>query len=140
MIGIMKSGELGSAHAGAASRWVARVGVPRVLILVAAALVLTNIPLTRYKSGGHPAYVWSSLTVLLALWQIWRHGRFAWAALTMATALTLFLDGLAIAGVVDTGLPGWWIPITSTADILALAILLSPSIRSWIAKQPATAH
>lgn len=136
----MKSGELGSAHGAAASRWVARVALPRVLILAVAALVLTNIPLTRYRSGGHPDYIWSSLAVLLALWQIWRHGRFAWAALTVATALTLLLYGLAIAAVINTGLPGWWIPITSTADILALAILLSPPIRRWVAKQPAPAH
>ena len=140
MIDIIKSDELGSAHAGAASRWVSRVAVPPVLIPAAGVLVLTNIPLTRYHSGGHPDYVWSSLTVLLTLLRIWRHGRFSWAALTVATALTLLLYGLAIAGVINTGLPGWWIPITSTADILALAILLSPSIRRWVAKQPAPAH
>jgi hypothetical protein len=140
MIGIMTSGESGSAHAGAASHRVAWLGVPRALILVAAALVLTNIPLSRYQSGGHPAYVWSSLAVLLLLWQIWRHGRFAWAVLTVATVLTLFLYGLAIGGVINTGMPEWWIPIMSTADILALVILLSPSIRHWVAKQPVRAH
>ena len=32
--------------------------------------------------------------------------------------------------------PGWWIPITGAADILALAILLSPPIRHWVAKKP----
>jgi hypothetical protein len=140
MIGIMKSGELGSAHAGTASRWVTRVAVPRVLIPAAAALVLTNIPLTRYHSGSHPDCVWSFLAVLLALWRIWRHGHFAWAVLTVATALTLLLYGLAIARVINTSLPGWWIPIASTADILTLAVLLSPSIRRWVAKQPAPAH
>jgi hypothetical protein len=140
MIGIMKSGELGSAQAGTASCWGARVTVPQVLIPAAAALVLTNVPLTGYHGGGHADYVWSSLAVLLTLWRIWRHGRLAWVALTVAAALALFLYGLAIAGVINTGLPGWWIPITSTADILALAILLSPSIRRWVAKQPAPAY
>jgi hypothetical protein len=139
MIGIVKSGEPGSGHAGAASRRAARVAFPRVLILAAAALVLTNMPLARYRSGGQPDFVWSSAGVLLALWQIWRHGRLAWAFLTVATAVALLLYGLSIAGVINTGLPGWWIPITSAADILALAILLSPPIRRWVAKQPAPA-
>ena len=139
MIGIMKSRELGSGHAEAPSRWVARVVGPRVLILTVAALVLTNIPLARYRSGGHPDYVWPSLAVLLMLWQFWRHGRSAWAVLTVATAVTLLLYGLSIAGVINLGLPGWWIPITSVANILALAILLSPPIRRWVAKKPAPA-
>jgi hypothetical protein len=139
MIGIMKSGELGSGHAGAASGWVARVAVPQVLILATAALVLTNIPLTGYRSGGQPDYVWSSLGVLLALWQIWRHGRLAWAALTAATAAALLFYGLSVAGVINTGLPGWWIPVTGAADIAALVILLSPPVRRWVTRQPAPA-
>jgi hypothetical protein len=108
---------------------------PRVLILATAALVLTNIPLARY-GNGQPNYVWPSVSVLVTLWQIWRHGRLAWAFLTVATAVTLLLYGLSIAGVIRTGLPGWWIPITGAANILALAILLSPPIRRWVAKQP----
>jgi hypothetical protein len=138
-MGVMNSGELGSGHAGAASPWIARVAVPRVLILVTAALVLTNIPLTRYRNGGQPDFVWASLSVLLVLWQIWRHRRFAWAVLIVATAATLVLYGLSIAGVTNTGLPGWWIPITGAADIAALVILLSPPIRGWVARQPAPA-
>jgi hypothetical protein len=59
--------------------------------------------------------------------------------LTAATAVALLLYGLSIAGVISTGLPGWWIPITGAADILALAILLSPTIRRWVARQPAPA-
>jgi capsular polysaccharide biosynthesis protein len=39
--------------------------------------------------------------------------------------------------VLDAGLPGWWILITGAADILALAILLSPRIRRWVAKKAA---
>jgi hypothetical protein len=140
MIGIVNSGEVGSGHAGRASNWLARVSVPRVLIPAVAVLVLTNIPLSRYHSGGHLAYVWSSLAVLLILWRIWRHGRLAWGALTAATAITLILYGLAIVGVINTSLPGWWISITGTADIVALAILLSPSVRRWLAEQPDPAH
>jgi hypothetical protein len=136
MIAIMNSGEPGSGYAEAPSRRVTRVGDPRVLILTVAALVLTNIPLARYRSGGQPDYVWPSLSVLLTLWQFWRHGRISWAALTVATAVTLLLYGLSIAGVINLGLPGWWIPIASAANILALAILLSPPIRRWVAKQP----
>ncbi len=133
----MTPAELGSAPAKAASGWAARVTSPRVLILDAAALVLTNIPLTRYRSGGQPSYFWSSLSVLLAVWRLWDHRRLAWAALTAATAAALLFYGLSVAGVINTGLPGWWIPITGAADILALAILLSPPIRRWVAKQPA---
>jgi hypothetical protein len=96
--------------------------------------VLTNIPLTRYGSGGDPGYFWSSLSVLVAVWQLWDHRRLAWVALTAATSGTLLLYGLSVAGVINTGLPGWWIPITGAADILALAILLSPPIRGWVAK------
>jgi hypothetical protein len=139
IIGIMKPGELGSGHAEAASHRVARMAAPRVLILAAAALMLTNIPLTRYGSGGQPDYVWSSVGVLLAVWQIWDHGRLAWAALTVATAVALLFYVLFIAGVINTGLPGWRIPVTGAADILALAILLSPPIRRWVARQPAPA-
>jgi hypothetical protein len=140
MIGIMRSGELGSGPAGAPSGRVARVAVPQVLILAAAALVLTNIPLSRYRSADQPDYVWPSLAVLLALWQIWRHGRRAWAVLTAATAVALLLCGLSIGGMIDTGLPGWWISVTGTADIAALGILLSPPIRRWVARQPAAAR
>ncbi|MGH3230443.1 MAG: hypothetical protein ACRDOA_18030 [Streptosporangiaceae bacterium] len=132
----MKSGELGSGHAKAASGWVAQVAAPQVLILAAAVLVLTNIPLARYGSGGQPDYVWSSVGVLLALWQIWDHGRLAWAAVTVATAVALLLYELSVAGVINTGLPGWWIPVTGAADIAALVILLSPPIRRWVARQP----
>jgi hypothetical protein len=139
MIVIMTPGELGSGPAEAAYRRAAQVTSPRVLILAAAALVLTNIPMTRYGSGGHPNYFWSSLGVLLPVWRLWGHQRFAWAVLTAAITATLVLYGLSIAGVINTGLPGWWIPITGAADILALAILLSPPIRGWVAKQPAPA-
>ena len=139
MIGVMKPGELGSGQAEAASGWVARVGTPRVLILVAAVLVLTNIPFVRYGSGGHPGYAWSSLGLLLALWRVWDHWWFAWAFLTVATAVTVPLYVLSIAGVIHTGLPGWWIPITGVADILALVIWLSPPIRGWVARRPAAA-
>lgn len=132
----MTPGELGSGPAKAASGWATQVTSPRVLILAAAALVLTNIPLTRYGSGGQPDYFWSSLSVLLAVWQLWDHRRLAWAALTAATAATLLICGLSVAGVINIGLSGWWIPITGAADILALAILLSPPIRRWVAKQP----
>jgi len=134
MIVIMTPGEPGSGPAEAASRRAAQVTSPQVLILAAAALVLTNIPLTRYGSGGHPGYFWSSLSVLLAVWQLWDHRRLAWAALTAATTATLLLYGLSIAGVINTGLPGWWIPVTGAADILALVILLSAPIRGWVAK------
>jgi len=144
MIGIMKSGELGSGHAGEESRWVARRADPRVLILATAALMLTNMPLAWYGkpwfgSGGPPSYFWSSLGVVLILWRFWRHGRLAWACLTISTAAALVQYGLSVAGVIGTGLPGWWIPITGVADILALAILISPPIRRWVAKQPAPA-
>jgi hypothetical protein len=133
----MTPGELGTGPAQAPSGRAARVTGPRVLILAAAALLLTNIPLTRYRSGGQPAYFPSSLSLLLAVWQLWDHRRLAWAALTAATAAALPFCGLSIAKVINTGLPGWWIPITGTADILALAILLSPPIRRWVAKRPA---
>lgn len=130
----MTPGELGSEPARAASGWAIRVTGPQVLILATAALELTNIPLTRYRSGGQPDYFWPSLSVLLAVWQLWDHRRLAWAALTAATAAMLLIYGLSVAGAIDTGLPGWWIPITSAADVLALAILLSPPIRGWVAK------
>ena len=135
----MMPGELGSGPPSAPSGWAARVTSPRVLILAAAALVLTNIPLTRYRSGGQPDYFLSSLSVLLAVWQLWDRRRLAWAALTAATAAALLFYGLSVAGVTNTGLPGWWIPITGAADILALAILLSPPIRRWVATKPAQA-
>jgi hypothetical protein len=139
MIGIMTSSELGSGPAEAASRRAARVASPRVLIPAAAALLLTNVPFTLSGSGSQPDYFWSSLGVLLALWQLWRHQRLAWALSIAVTAVNLVFYGLSIAGVINTGLPRWWIPIASTADILALAILLSPPIRRWVAKQPAPA-
>jgi hypothetical protein len=73
------------------------------------------------------------------LWQLWQQERFAWAVLIVATAATPLLYGLSIAGVINTGLPRWCIPISVAADILALAILLSPPIRRWVARQPAPA-
>lgn len=131
----MVSGELGSGPAQAASGWAGRVTSPRVLILATAALWLTNIPLTRYRSGGQADYFMESLSLLLAVWQLWDHRRLAWAALTAATAAAPLFYGLSAARVINTFLPGWWIPITSAADILALAILLSPPIRRWVAKR-----
>ena len=131
----MTPGDLGCGPAQAATGRAARVTSPRVLILAAAALELTNIPLTRYTSGSQPAYFWSSLTLLLAVWQLWDHRWLAWASLTAATAAALLMYGLSAAGVINTGLPGWWILI-GAADILALAILLSPPIRRWVAKKP----
>jgi hypothetical protein len=128
----MMPGELGSGPAKAPSGRAARV-----LILAAAALLLTNIPLTRYRSGGQPDYFVPSVSLLLAVWQLWDHRRLAWAALTAATAAALLCYGLSAARVINTGLPGWWIPITGAADILALAILLSPPIRRWVTKKPA---
>lgn len=133
----MMPGEPGSGPAPAPSGRAARVTSPRVLILAAAALLLTNIPMARYRSGGQPDYLWPSLSVLLTVWQLWDHRRLAWAALTAATAAALLFYGLSAARVINTGLPGWWIPITGAADILALAILLSPPIRRWVAKRPA---
>ncbi len=53
------------------------------------------------------------------------------------TAATLIFYALSIAGVIHTGLPGWWISITSAADIAALAILLSPPVRRWVAPRQA---
>ena len=50
-----------------------------------------------------------------------------------APAVALVLYALSIAGVIHTGLPGCWLPITGVADIAALAILLSPPIRRWVA-------
>ena len=98
----MKSAELGFGRVGAPSRWIARAGVPRVLILAITALLLTNIPSTRY--GGQPNYVWSSLAVLLVLWQVWRHSRLAWAIVTVATAVTLarILDTVELVGLWPT--------------------------------------
>jgi hypothetical protein len=108
-----------------------------MLILAAAALVLTNIPLTRYGSGGPPDYIWSSLSVLVAFWQLWSRRRLAWVALTAATAAALPIYGLSVAGVINYVLPGWWMLITGPADVLAVATLLSPPIRRWVARQPA---
>jgi hypothetical protein len=94
----MTPGEPGSGPAKAPSGRAARVTSPRVLILAAAALVLTSIRLTRYRSGGQPGYFWPSLSVLLAVWQLWDHRRLAWAALTAATAAALLFHGTACKG------------------------------------------
>jgi hypothetical protein len=134
----MTPGEPASGPAKARSSSTARGTSPRVLILAAAALLLANIPLTRYRSGGQPDYFLSSLSLLLTVWQLWDHRRLAWAALTAATVAALLYYGLSAARVINTGLPGWWIPITGAADILALAILLSPPIRRWVAKKAAS--
>jgi hypothetical protein len=48
------------------------VASPQVLILAAAALLLTNVPFAVSGSRSQPDYFWPSLGVLLALWQIWR--------------------------------------------------------------------
>jgi hypothetical protein len=100
-------------------------------------LVLTYIPLTRYRGGVRPDYFWPSLAVLLMVWQLWDHRRLAWAVLTVATAAAVPIYGLSVAGVIKYVLPGWWMLITGAADLLALAILLGSPIRRWVAKQPA---
>lgn len=74
----MTPSDLGAAPANAASGWTAWVTGPRVLILAAGALVLTNIPLIRYRSGLQEEYFWPSLSVLLVVWQLWDRQRFAW--------------------------------------------------------------
>jgi hypothetical protein len=135
-IGTMTSAEPGSGSANAARGWAGFVTSPRVLILATAALVLTNIPLTRYRSGSQPDYVWPSLGVLLTVWQLWGHRRPAWVVLTAATATALPIYGLSVTGVINYVLPGWWMLITGAADLLALAILLSPPIRRWVANGP----
>lgn len=117
--------------------WAARVTSPRLLILAAAALVLTNIPLTRYGSGGPPDYIWSSLVVLVTFWQLWGRRRLAWVVSAAATAAALPIYGLSVAGVINYVLPGWWMLITGPANVLAVATLLSPPIRRWITRQPA---
>jgi hypothetical protein len=114
----------------------ARLASPWALVLAAAALMLTNIPLVRYRSGGMPDYFWPALSVLLVLWQLWRRGRLAWLALILCLAATLVLYGLSVSGLINTGLPRWWILIAGAADILALAILFSPPIRDWVRKPP----
>jgi len=131
MIGSMKSGWLRAGHAGPLCG-PASATVPQVQILAAAALLLTNIPLARYNSGGHPGYEWAIASTLLLMWQVWRHGRLAWAALTVATAVALILYGLSISRVINIGLPGWWIAVGGLADIAALIVLLSPPIRRWV--------
>ena len=128
----MTSSELRSGHAGVAPGWVARVTVPRVLVLAAGALVLTDIPLSGYRNGGHIDFVWAPVGVLIAVWQLWNHSRIAWALLTVATAVTLVFYGLSLAGLINIGLPGWWIPVAGGADIVALVILLSRPIRRWV--------
>jgi hypothetical protein len=52
--------------------------------------------------------------------------------LTVTTAAALVFYGLSIAGVINIGLPGWWIPVAGIADIAALVILLSRPIRRWV--------
>ena len=128
----MTSSELRSGHADVAPGRVARVTVPRVLILAAGALVLTDIPLSGYHNGGHIDFVWAPVGVLLAVWQLWDHSRIAWALLTVTTAAALVFYGLSIAGLINIGLPGWWIPVAGAADIAALVILLSRPIRRWV--------
>lgn len=132
----MTPSELGAGPANAASGWATRVISPRALILATAALLLTN-GLIRYRSSDQPDYFWSSLGVLLTVWQLWAHGRFAWVLLTGAAAAALPLCALSAAGAINYLLPGWWMLITGPADILALVILLSPPIRRWVAKKPA---
>ncbi len=133
----MTPSALGAGPAKAASGRAGRVTSPRALILATAALLLINIPLTRYRGGDQPDYFWLSLAVLLAVWQLWDHRRFAWVALTAATAAAFPLYGLSVAGVINNVPPGWWMLITGPADLLALAILLSPPIRRWVARKPA---
>jgi len=133
----MASSELGSRSAGVASGWAARVASPRVLVLAAAVLLLITIPFTHSGNDGQPNYFWSSLAVLLALWQIWRRQRLIWVLAIAVTSANLVFYGLSVAGAVSTGLPGRWIPIA--ADLLVLAILLSPPIRRWVATRPAPA-
>lgn len=128
----MTSSELRSGHADAVPGWVARVTVPRVLIVAAGALMLTDVPLSGYQNDGHIDFVWAPVGVLLAVWQLWDHSRIAWALLTVTTAVALVFYGLSIAGVISIGLPGWWIPVAGTADIAALVILLSRPIRRWV--------
>jgi hypothetical protein len=137
-IGIMAPSGFGSGNAKVAPGWAARMTSPRVLIPAVAALDLTNIPLTHFGSSHPPYYYfWSSLSVLLVAWQLWDHRRLAWAVLTAATAAALLLDVLSVAGVSNYVLPGWWMLATGAANVLALAIFLSPPIRRWVAKRPA---
>jgi hypothetical protein len=136
-IGIVTSSELGLGPCESTPGWAARVTSSRLLILVAAALVLTNIPLTRYGSGGPPDYIGSSLGVLVTFWQLWGRRRLAWVVSTAATAAALPIYALSIAGVINYVLPGWWMLITGPADVLALATLLSSPIRRWVTMQPA---
>jgi hypothetical protein len=133
MIGNMRSGRFARGNAEVASRRGVRVSGPLALILAVSALELTNLPLTRYRSGGQPDYLWAAISVVLVLWQIWRHGRLAWAVLTALTAVTLLVYALSIARVIDTGLPGWWIAVSGAADLLALVLLLGRPIRRWAA-------
>ncbi len=55
--------------------------------------------------------------------------------MTACTAAALPIYGLSVIGVINYVLPGWWMLITGAPDILALAILLSPPIRRWVAKK-----
>lgn len=133
----MTPGKLGTGPAIAASGLTAGVASAHVLILAAAALLLTNIPLTQYRTGVQPGYFWPSLSVLLTAWQLWHHRRLAWAIMSAATAVALPIYGLSVAGVINYVRPGWWMLITGAADVLALVILLSPPIRRWVARRPA---
>ena len=128
----MKSGALASGRAEAAPcvpRWVAS---PRVLIIAVAVLELTNVPLNGYGNGGHPTFLGPTVSTLTGIWLIWRRQRYVWAIAIAVTAVALILYALSIAGVIHTGLPGWWISVTGVADIAALAILLSPPVRAWV--------
>jgi hypothetical protein len=133
------SGELGAGRARVASRWVAPAMVPRVLILIVAAIVLANIPLTHFGSSDPPDYVWTTVGTLAGLWRLWDHRRWAWIALIAVLAVTLVIYALAIAGVINMVQPGWWIAVTGVGDIAALAILLSRPVRGWVAERPAPA-
>ena len=128
--GALASGPVEAApRASRAPRWVAS---PRVLIIAVAALELTNVPVSGYGNGGHPNFFWPTVSTLGGIWLIWRRQRFTWAILIAATAVVLIFYALSLAGVIHTGLPGWWISSTGAADIAALAILLSPPVRAWV--------
>jgi hypothetical protein len=132
MIGGVAASEFGAGSAGAAYRWTDWLVSMRGLLIVAAALLVTNVPFKGIGNSGQPDYFWSTLAVLLALQQIWRRQRLAWFLSIAVTAANLVFYGLSMAGVTNAGLPGWWIPIAGVADIAALAILLSAPVRRWV--------